>query len=336
MATRTTELVTRVVAEVADATAGLDAVGSAGAAAAAGVDKAAAAASAAGGKLDAVAGSADNLDSKMGAATGALGALSSGFELVGLEQYAAGLQSAGLATDFLSGVGQSLTLVMESTKIQTALAKGQTIAHAAASKGSAAATAVLTGAQKALNVAMRANPVGLIITALTLLVGGLVVAYNKSDSFRAIVNRVGEAGRDAFSLVGEWVGKAVDVVKDIATAAGNVPEKFTAMKDKAVEIGAALLSPFTAVKDAIDNIIELIGKIKIPDIDVPFVGRVSTSAGGLDYSLPLPGGGFGRTAASSAAAAPAVLIQVSGALDPAAVAVQIRDLLARYDVAVGF
>lgn len=49
------------------------------------------------------------------------------------------------------------------------------------------ATRTMTAVQWALNVAMRANPIGLVITAIALLAAGLVLAYKKSDTFRAIV-----------------------------------------------------------------------------------------------------------------------------------------------------
>jgi len=44
-----------------------------------------------------------------------------------------------------------------------------------------------------VNIAMRANPIGLIVTALGLLAAGLVLAYKKSETFRAIVKGVFEA-----------------------------------------------------------------------------------------------------------------------------------------------
>lgn len=306
MASRVTELALRVVADVTDAGSGLDRTAE---------------------KLDKVSGAADTLDGKMGAATGALGALGAGFELVGLDGFAEGLSQASMATDFFSGVGQTATLMLESTKVQAALAKAQTIGHAVATKGSAAATGVMTVAQKALNIAMKANPIGLIVTALTLLVGGLILAYNKSDTFRALVDRVGEAGKAAFKLITDKVGDAVGAVKDVVTWVGNVPEKFTELTGKADAIGDKLAAPFVAAKDAVESLIGWIA-----DIDFPSPPKWLTDL--------VPGGS--RTAmrgptlagTDTTAAVPAVAITVTGALDPYAVAVQVRDLLARYNLAV--
>jgi hypothetical protein len=305
MSSRVTELALRVVADVSDAAGGLDQTAE---------------------KLDKVSGAADGLDSKMGAATGALGALASGFELVGLEGFAEGLGQVSMATDFFSGVGQTATLVLESTKVQAGLAKAQTIAHAAATRGSAAATAVMTGAQKALNIAMRANPVGLIITALTLLVGGLVLAYNKSDTFRALVDRVGEAGRAAFKLITDKVGDVVGRVGDVIEWVGRLPEKFTTVSSKAGEIGDKLAAPFVAAKDAVMDLVGWIADIDFPSPPA-WLSKIIPGGSNGRYNLETP-------MLPATPAVPAVAITITGALDPYAVAVQVRDLLARYNLAV--
>jgi phage-related minor tail protein len=50
-----------------------------------------------------------------------------------------------------------------------------------------AATAVWTGAQWLLNVALTANPIGLVILAIVAIVAAIVIAYKKSETFRAII-----------------------------------------------------------------------------------------------------------------------------------------------------
>jgi hypothetical protein len=62
-----------------------------------------------------------------------------------------------------------------------------TVAHGVATKATAVGTGVLTVAQRGLNLAMRANPIGLVITALVAIGSALVLAYNKSETFRKIV-----------------------------------------------------------------------------------------------------------------------------------------------------
>lgn len=52
----------------------------------------------------------------------------------------------------------------------------------------------VTAAVKAFNLVLAANPIGVVVTAIALLVAGLIIAYKKSDTFRAIVDK-------AFSVV---------------------------------------------------------------------------------------------------------------------------------------
>ena len=131
--------------------------------------------------------SAENLDDKGSKATDSLGALSSGFELVGLEGYAAGLQSAAMATDFLSGVGTGLNLIMELQSVKFIRAKVATIAHTVAQKAAAAGAKVWAATQWLLNAALTANPIGLVVLAIVALVAIFILAWKRSATFRAIV-----------------------------------------------------------------------------------------------------------------------------------------------------
>ena len=54
---------------------------------------------------------------------------------------------------------------------------------------------IATAAQYGLNIAMDANPIGIIVFALAALVTGLVVAYEKSDKFRGVLNGLLEVGK---------------------------------------------------------------------------------------------------------------------------------------------
>jgi hypothetical protein len=62
--------------------------------------------------------------------------------------------------------------------------------NAIATTASSVATGIWTGAQWLLNAALTANPIGLIVAGLALLVGGLIYAYNNSETFRAAIDNI--------------------------------------------------------------------------------------------------------------------------------------------------
>jgi hypothetical protein len=75
----------------------------------------------------------------------------------------------------------------------TAATVGHTVATGAstvATLAAAAASGVWTAAQWLLNAALSANPIGLVVVGIALLVGALVLAYKKSDKFRVVVDKV--------------------------------------------------------------------------------------------------------------------------------------------------
>lgn len=141
----------------------------------------------------------------IGAGTGEImkGNLFEGFVTVG--QGAADL-AGGLATFLIP----ALKKVYEQG-ISNVLATGRQTAANIAAKGaaiaSAAATNVMTIAQKGLNLAMRMNPIGLVITAIVLLAGVFITAYKKSETFRNIVNGALGAVKNAAAGAYGWFKK---------------------------------------------------------------------------------------------------------------------------------
>ena len=70
------------------------------------------------------------------------------------------------------------------------------------------AVAIATGVQWAMNAAMTANPVGIIVVAIGALIGGLVVLYNKCEGFRNVVN----AAFGAISTAAKYVWENIKIV----------------------------------------------------------------------------------------------------------------------------
>jgi hypothetical protein len=73
---------------------------------------------------------------------------------------------------------------------------------------SAVATGAWTAAQWALNVALTANPIGLVVVAVAALIGGLLYAYHHSSRFRAIVQAAGRGAVAAFRAAAGAVASA--------------------------------------------------------------------------------------------------------------------------------
>lgn len=129
------------------------------------------------------------------------GNLFEGFVTVG--QGAADL-AGGLASFLIPAIG-NLNKATISSAASTVRQTAANIAARGAALATAAAQKVLTAGQWALNVAMRANPIGLIITGLTLLVGGLIYAYKKSETFRNVVNGALGAVKNVAVSVFNWI-----------------------------------------------------------------------------------------------------------------------------------
>ncbi|MFD6176705.1 MULTISPECIES: phage tail protein [unclassified Isoptericola] len=141
-------------------------------------------------------------------------------------------------------------------------------------KAQAAAAWVATAAQKALNFAMKANPIGLIITGITLLVAGLVWFFTKTEIGRKIVAAAWAGIKAAIEAVGKWFtdtlvpwfSQAIEKIKGFFGGAKTwITEKWTALIEwfKAVpgRIGAAIgavvgaiRTKFTTARDKVKDV----------------------------------------------------------------------------------
>jgi hypothetical protein len=104
-------------------------------------------------------------------------------------------------------------VLVVSKGVQTAWTVATTIMRGA-SLATIASTNGLAASMLAFNAAARANPIGIIVTALALLAAGFVYAWNNSDTFRKFMIAAGKAGITAISFIIEQVGKlAVGLIK---------------------------------------------------------------------------------------------------------------------------
>lgn len=163
------------------------------------------------------------------------------------------------------------------TTVVTAAQRGAMVAGAIATNG-------MTLAQKGLNLAMRMNPIGLVITALILLGTGFVIAYKKSATFRAIVQGAFAGVKTAMGWVITAGGKVWEFFKFIGPKIGG------AFKGLAGVITAPFRAAFNGIRNLWNNTIGGKG-FHVPDW-VPEIG-------GKGFTIPrfhtgtIVGGGMG-------------------------------------------
>lgn len=81
------------------------------------------------------------------------------------------------------------------------LARTAIVAKTAAELASAGVMKIVAAGQAALNAVMSANPVALVVLAIAALVAGLVALYNRSESFRKVVDELWDGLKRVASVV---------------------------------------------------------------------------------------------------------------------------------------
>jgi hypothetical protein len=161
--------------------------------------------------------------------------------------------------------------------------------------------------QKAINLALTANPIGLVVAAIGALVAIVIKAYQESETFRAIVDKL-------WQLLQNTLGAAINVVVRAFQAMVNIIKSvwdwMSRLISKAHELIAAL-NPFNHISLPWNN-------------DRSASNRSTRSAPTLRA---------GQTRATSTAAP--VTVNVNGALDPESVARQIRSILDGHEIRQG-
>ena len=149
--------------------------------------------------MDKVGESARSMSTKVDGASKEVGESADSFDRVGEAADGAEGKAQGFS-DTLTGVsdvGAGTAQIMQGNLFEGFVTVGQGAADLAGGLASFLVPALKNGvnwiksttiAQKALNLAMRLNPIGLVVTALLLVGTALVVAYRKSETFRRIVN----------------------------------------------------------------------------------------------------------------------------------------------------
>lgn len=283
------ELAIRLTADADQAARAVEGVGDSFGRMASDVDDATRKADAATSRMDSVADSADNMASTSSQAAGGLGDLGGALSLMPgpLGAVGTGMESLAPAIMGVTGASDLVNLAMGSTVVQATKARLAAARYAVTSKATAAATRAWAVAQRILNSAFLGNPILLALVAVAAI---FLVLYKRSERFRQLVRNVMDAGRtaigwvwdrlqdvgDAFGTVQDKAGDAVrwvvDRVVGLRTKVGNVAES---VEDKLVGAFEAAKKPVEWLWDKVQDIVDWIGKIDIPDLPFgnPFNGR---------------------------------------------------------------
>lgn len=106
------------------------------------------------------------------------------------------------------------------------------------------ATYAAAAAQKVLNIALMANPVGIVIAGITILVAALVMAYKHCERFRRLI----DSWVESFKGLASWIGKAWDAAKSFFGFGSE-------MEETADEITEAA-SVFGDLQDALKELLD--------------------------------------------------------------------------------
>ncbi len=101
---------------------------------------------------------------------------------------------------------QAIAVVMSVRAIKDGLINTQLERRIILEKAAAAGTAILNGINKALNITLTANPIGLIVTALGLLVVGIAMAINPIKKFIA-----------QFDFLNDAINTVLDTMRNVAS-----------------------------------------------------------------------------------------------------------------------
>lgn len=132
----------------------------------------------------------------------------------------------------------AVNVAMRAYEAAMVLAKVATLAYQGIMAAVRGAVMAWTVAQWALNVALTANPIGVVVAAIVALVAAFVLAYKKSEAFRNIVDKtfsflktvvVGYINIyiNTFKLIWEWMKKVIDLA---VTFAQKIKDAFSIKK----------------------------------------------------------------------------------------------------------
>ncbi|MBJ7654849.1 tape measure protein [Weissella confusa] len=154
-------------------------------------------------------------------------------------------------TDFGRGVGSTLDTLNSMREKVDAVAHSEKLATATQK--------ALTVAQKAFNFALKDNPIGLVIVAITALVAGFVLLYKHNKKFRQFVDGLVKSAKQFFEGITKWFGNAwSSVTKGYNSFTRSFSKGWHSFTD---DIGKAWNATWSYVSNVFDKYINIYKRI---------------------------------------------------------------------------
>lgn len=162
---------------------------------------------------------------------------------------AAAARVAGAAQAIWAAATNALSLANIRAAATTVVSTAAAVASRIAMIAGAVATGIMTAAQAALNIVMSLNPIVLVVLAIIALVAILVLAYQKSTTFRNIVNAV-------FNSVKTQVLAAINIIKAVISVVW--PFLVRVFQTNLAIIRAVVSTVFNAVRAVVSAVINTV------------------------------------------------------------------------------
>lgn len=207
-----------------------------------------------------------------------------------------------LAPIIMGVVGVTDLLLLANTALNASWVKNAATAVASRTAiiASTVATGVATAAQWAWNIAMNANPIGLIILAIAALVGAIIFIATKTTWFQDLWNMIWGAIGDPIKAFVAWLGKAWDAtINGLATAVNWVKNAIISAFKFAVDFVVGYFRFIFSLPGRVIDVFASIGNAIFAPFRAAFnaIARAwNNTVGRLSFTLPgwIPGiGGMG-------------------------------------------
>lgn len=108
----------------------------------------------------------------------------------------------------------------------------------------------MSAAMKVLNAVMKANAIGIVITAITALVAAFIYLWNNCEGFRKFWQNLWKSIKDAAKAVADWIGKAFQTAWNAIKNAWSGTKKFFS------DIWKSITNTFKSVGEWFSNIFQ--------------------------------------------------------------------------------